>query len=234
MSKNRDYIPWNDLKLIEWVTRFLVYIFRAENCLRWGILEPSPVLQELFQDFTNRHTEVQLGVGGAAKVKEKNVAKAKMVKAIRNFAQGYLARNINVTESDRIAMGLQIYDNIPTVIPVPVTQVEGTLAFRGLGLIEIRDIRPAADKPDARAGHGVRIYYGIMGESPSENASDKFRLTAAPEHGSDLPHSVFTRKRRHLFDFTKNRGKAAYFCMRYENSKGEAGPWGKIYEAFIP
>ena len=112
--------------------------------------------------------------------------------------------------------------------------MEGSLTFRGLGLIEMRDIRPAADKPDARAGYGVRIYYGIMGEAPSENAGDKFRLTATPEHGSDLPHSVFTRKKRHLFDFTKNRGKAAYFCMRYENSKGEAGPWGKIYEAFIP
>jgi len=231
---SKSYIPASDLKLIEWATRFLLYIFRPENCLRWGILEPPSILQELFQDFTDRHAEVQLEVGGAAKVKEKNVAKEKIVKAIRNFTQGYLARNINVTESDRIAMGLQLYDTIPTVIPVPVTQVEGTLTFRGLGLIEIRDIRPAADKPDARAGHGVRIYYGIMGETPSEIDSDKFRLTAAPEHGSELPHSVFTRRKRHLFDFTKNRGKAAYFCMRYENSKGDAGPWGKIYEAYIP
>jgi len=234
MSRNRNYIPSPDLKLIEWATKLLVIIFAEENCTRWGILPPPQELQDLFDDFVEKHSIVQEGTGGIAKVKEKNVAKEKLIKALRNFIQGYLARNINVTEGDRVAMGLMIYDDIPTSVPVPVTQVEGTLTFRGLGLIEIRDMRPAADKPDARAGYGVRIYYGIMGESPSENAADKFRLTAAPKHGSDLPHSVFTRKKRHLFDFTKNRGKAAFFCMRYENSKGEAGPWGKIYEAFIP
>ena len=29
-------------------------------------------------------------------------------------------------------------------------------------------------------------------------------------------------------------GKAAYFSIRYENSKGKAGPWGPLASALIP
>jgi hypothetical protein len=64
---------------------------------------------------------------------------------------------------------------------------------------------------------------------------DKFRLVALPSSGDDLPHSVFTRKRAHQFDFPEaDRGKSVYFCLRYENSKGDAGPWGPILQAIIP
>jgi hypothetical protein len=65
-------------------------------------------------------------------------------------------------------------------------------------------------------------------------AHDKFRLSAPPKTGDDLPHSVFTRKKSHLFAFAGDSGNAVYFCMRYENSKGEAGPWGPVVETHIP
>ena len=29
-------------------------------------------------------------------------------------------------------------------------------------------------------------------------------------------------------------GKTVYFCVRYENAKGEPGPWGPIFSAVIP
>ncbi|MDR3352901.1 MAG: hypothetical protein LBO00_07885 [Zoogloeaceae bacterium] len=29
-------------------------------------------------------------------------------------------------------------------------------------------------------------------------------------------------------------GKTIYFCVRYENAKGEPGPWGPIFSAVIP
>ena len=30
------------------------------------------------------------------------------------------------------------------------------------------------------------------------------------------------------------KGQTVYFCIRYENSKGKAGPWGPIFQAIIP
>jgi hypothetical protein len=53
--------------------------------------------------------------------------------------------------------------------------------------------------------------------------------------GEELPHSRFTRRKKELFDFPQeDRGKTIYFCVRYENAKGEPGPWGPIFSAVIP
>jgi hypothetical protein len=134
-------------------------------------------------------------------------------------------------DSDWIRLGLRPRDVIPTPVPPPTAQVEGNLAFPGIGLVEIIKIQMTGGRLDRRADYGVRIYYGLMGK---EAAHDKFRLTAPPRTGDDLPHSVFTRRKRHLFDFNGDSGCSVYFCMRYENSKGETGPWGPILEAYVP
>jgi hypothetical protein len=76
------------------------------------------------------------------------------------------------------------------------------------------------------------IYYGILGDVATP---DKFRLVAPPTSGDNLPHSVFTRKQKHQFDFPEaDRRKSVYFCLHYENGKGDAGHWGPILQAIIP
>jgi hypothetical protein len=77
----------------------------------------------------------------------------------------------------------------------------------------------------------VRIYFGFSGP-PSEKYP--FRLTQAPKRGEELPYSVFTKKKNKRFDFEGESGNTVYFCLRYENSKGEAGPFGPILQAVIP
>jgi hypothetical protein len=98
----------------------------------------------------------------------------------------------------------------------------------------IRKLLSLEADPD-RPNYGVRIYYGILGDPV---AGDKFRLTRPPLSGDDLPHSVFTKRRKYRFDFSEeDRGKTVYFCLRYENSKGGKegeGPWGPIISAIIP
>ena len=57
-----------------------------------------------------------------------------------------------------------------------------------------------------------------------------------------IPRSdiIFLEWAKILFSHAKENhtrwlgGKEVFFCMRYENSKGEAGPWGIILSAFIP
>ena len=134
-------------------------------------------------------------------------------------------------EADFAALGLRPKDTTPTTVPPPAIPVTGKLSFPAVGMVEMREISAAGEKSDVRSKHGVRIYYGIMGE-PSE--TDKFRISSRPTTGDDLPHSVFTRRSRYRFDFTGENGRAVFFCMRFENSKGETGPWGKIISAFIP
>jgi len=228
---NVDYLPKGDLKLLQWVTNLLVVLLNEELLERWRILPPTETLKDALEQYNTSIDNSRPPFNTSLNIKRKNEAKKTLVKEVRGYVQGFIARNPYVTGSDKILLQLPVPDTIPTNVPQPTTQVTGTLAFRGIGLIEMRDIRPTSEKPDPRAGYGVRIYWGIIGEA---SEFDAFRLIAPPATGAQLPHSVFTRRNRYLFDFAQERGREVFFCMRYENSKGEAGPWGKLISAFVP
>jgi len=177
---------------------------------------------EALQATAGQHTNAQ--------TLARNMAKDAATKSLRIFVNRYL-RFDPVTNVDRLEMDIPNRDTVLTKVPPPKTQPTGLLAFPGTGLIDLHDIRPIRNRVDDTVRYGVRIYYGIVG-IPSN--SNRFRLAARPESSEELPHSVFTRRRRHRFDFTAERGHEVFFCMRFENAKGQAGPWGKIISAFVP
>jgi hypothetical protein len=73
------------------------------------------------------------------------------------------------------------------------------------------------------------------GGTLEQAARQRHYLRQPPVSGDELPHSLFTKRRKELFDFPmEDSGKTVYFCIRYENSKGKAGPWGPIISAIIP
>jgi hypothetical protein len=73
-------------------------------------------------------------------------------------------------------------------------------------------------------------YRGVLG-----GVEKRFHIAEAPLTGEDLPFSEFTRKRTYRADFSEaDRGKTVYFCLMYENGKGNSGPWGPILQAIIP
>jgi hypothetical protein len=138
-------------------------------------------------------------------------------------------------EADLISLGLKPRDP-PTPIPTPEAQPEADLAFPGVHLVELRNIRPVSSgtAPDHRSDYGVRIYFGLSGD-PTE--AHRFRVTGVPKTGKDLPESLFTRRKKERFDFDGESGKTVYFCLQYENpSGGQAGkgPFGPILSAVIP
>jgi hypothetical protein len=137
-----------------------------------------------------------------------------------------------LTEADLISLGLKPRDPA-SPIPAPETQPEADLTFPGIHLVELRSIRPVAGgaAPDTRGDYGVRIYYGLSGD-PTE--AHRFRVTGTPKTGKDLPESLFTRRKKERFDFDGESGKTVYFCLRYENPAGKAGPFGPILSVVIP
>jgi hypothetical protein len=103
-----------------------------------------------------------------------------------------------------------------------------------LELANIRAVPGTLSEEEEKAEFGVRIFWGVMGP-PTED--DRFRLSAPPVSGKDLPHSTFTHRKRFRFDFDGDSGKTVYFCLRYENEKGGKkgeGPFGPIFSAIIP
>jgi hypothetical protein len=117
-------------------------------------------------------------------------------------------------------------------VPRPEAQPETDIVFPGIHLVELRNIRPVgAGLQDPRSAYGVRIHYGLSGP-PGQRF--RFRLTEEPKGGGDLPYSIFTRRKKERFDFDGESGNRVYFCLCYENAKGEAGPFGPILSAVIP
>jgi hypothetical protein len=144
-----------------------------------------------------------------------------------------------LTDADLISLELKPKDTTRTPVPPPTDQAEADISRPGVHLLELH-FRPVAGSPPDphRADYGYRIYWGILppGGAPVEAATGaKRELMKAPESGDDLPHSKFTRRKKELFDFAQeDSGKTVYFCIRYENAKGEPGPWGPIFSSVIP
>jgi hypothetical protein len=56
-----------------------------------------------------------------------------------------------------------------------------------------------------------------------------------PDSLKDLVNSSFDTHTSFTFEFRGDeRGKTVYFCLRWENTRGQKGPWSKIVNAIIP
>jgi hypothetical protein len=144
-----------------------------------------------------------------------------------------------LTDTDLISLELKPKDTTYTPVPPPTGQAEADITRPGVHLLELH-LRPVSGTPAeaARSDYGYRIYYGIMpsgGASVETATGPKRELMKIPVSGEELPHSKFTRRKKERFDFDQgDSGKTVYFCIRYENSKGESGPWGPMFSSIIP
>jgi hypothetical protein len=76
-------------------------------------------------------------------------------------------------------------------------------------------------KPDKV--HGVEIRWDIRG--------------AAPVDPEELTRSAFSIRSSHTLHFSgEDEGKRVYFCLRWENNKGDEGKGlrGAIFSAIVP
>jgi hypothetical protein len=163
---------------------------------------------------------------------------AALVEKMRFFKNRYFVLP-PLTDTDIISLGLKPHDTKPTPIPPPVDQAEADISYPAAHTLELhlRPVKVAAPDPH-RSDYGFRVYFGILppgGASVEAATSPKRELMKPPITGDELPHSHFTRRKRERMDFSQEEsGKTIYFCVRYENAKGEPGPWGPIFSAVIP
>jgi hypothetical protein len=59
-------------------------------------------------------------------------------------------------------------------------------------------------------------------------------LAVPPASLEGLAHAAFATRSPWILDFDEHeRGKTVYFCLCWENTRGEQGPWSEIAGAFI-
>ena len=138
-----------------------------------------------------------------------------------NVLAGNLRVNTRLTDDDRRSAGIVIRDRKPTPTPVPVTYPVATIdtsVIRRL-TVHFRDSGSAtAAKP--YGVHGAEIKWLVADEKPTVEA---------------LTNSSFDTRSPYTLEFDdSHRAKTLWICLRWENTRGEKGPWGEMISAIIP
>jgi hypothetical protein len=217
-----DYIPGSYPGLEGWLTN-LATVTRT-NQTRFEI-PPAKVdaLEAVADDYSTANAAAE---SPAANKIDRQLRKETAVtakRAARGFVNLHLRYNPNVTNEDRIALGLKVPDTTPTQKTVTgshplITADTSTLLHVKL---HIRDSAMQKSHAKPPGVHGCEIVWAI--------------LDAPPTDTEDLIHSAFTTKAMHDFEFLeKQRGQHLFFRGRWENNRGEKGPWGEIGNSIIP
>jgi hypothetical protein len=141
---------------------------------------------------------------------------------MRKFATNSMRYNPFMTDADRSEFGLPQSDHTPTVHPVPTsvpdTRVDATSYHYQHRVSAVNVTGRKSSKP--QSVHGVRYVWQVGGERPA--------------NGAALLHSQFSRKTSIIvFHDETDKGKPAFYASRYENAKGQSGPWSPVVEMYI-
>ena len=140
------------------------------------------------------------------------------------YIKRYYFINPPVSNEDLINLWLRPKDVTPTPVGKPEGKALAKITYTASGSLQINIKHIDESASSSKTNYGFRIYYGIF--SPADTP---------PDSGKYLRESRFSRKMKHIFNFEpEDRGKTAYFSIRCENSKGEAGVWGDLVSSIIP
>jgi hypothetical protein len=221
MSNNKDYIPRSDRDFLTWSTSFLDNL----SPLAASLNVPSAVVDTVSKQRTDFAAKYTIAENEATRTKvtvdEKNIARQTLVATIRQTVSEYLTHNHLMTDPIRNKLGLPIPDKHPTPSPVATTipwiKVI-TSIIRELGF-EFYGSETSKAKPEGQ--RGMELVSLISDTKPTEV--------------DDLIHSAFSTHSPLVLKFKESeRGKIFWFAVRWENTRGEKGPWSEITSIIIP
>jgi hypothetical protein len=220
MAMNSDWLPKSKTATIEMANNWVAKI--GVNAA-WGI--PAAATQNLTEKAAALQTLLATPPDDRtptinARIKE--AAKA-LADTMRDVKKRYFFVP-PLTDPDLISLGLKPRDTNPTPIAKPTVRPTADVKIKGAGAFDI------SISPERDISHDEKSYYGckIVFELFEQGATP-------PTNEKQLTEGRFVRKKKESFVFQpQDSGKKAYFALRYENSKGEAGPWCPIFSVLIP
>jgi hypothetical protein len=212
-----DYIPTGDEAFLDWAQNFLTYT--ASHAAAWGIAENKvAALQALKDTYAEKLAAAKAPNRGKADVLAKNEARHELEAALRPFVKSHITYNEDITDEDRVKMGTPVHKNKPSPVPPPSTHPDfdiDTGELRQL-TIHFRD-EGSTHRGKPTGVHGAEICWDF--------------LNAPPEKIEELKRSEFDTASPHTLHFEEGeRGKRVYICLRWENNKGQKGPWGEVVD----
>jgi len=243
MTRNSDWLPSKREEQLTMARSWLAAM-KGETNRRLRFNEEF--VQEFYNTVSKADDEFfrpkkERTVGTNAMLKE---AFAKLTTKMRYIKKRYFFVP-PLTEADLAVLGLHPHDNTPTPIGKPVGKFEAKISYTSSGALHVNIIPDADGASHPKSNSGYRIYYGVYahGETPPATGNSGYRIyygvyahgETPPATGKDLRNIKFSHHKKLVFMFEpEERGKTAYFCIRAENGKGDAGEWGDLSSALIP
>ena len=216
-----DYIPQTDGAFLEWTKTLVSYV--SPKLASFNIPEGSvSPIQAQLAAYEAAFATAQDPNRGKVDIYNKNDTRDTLKSSIRVFVRAYLAHNPAVSDADKERMGLPLYDKSRSSVPAPATIPELELDSSIIRHISVHFRDAGSEKRGKPAHvHGIELRWAVRDNPPSSV--------------EDLAKSAYDTASPYTFKFDEpERGKTLYICPRWENNKGDAGPWGEIVKAIIP
>jgi hypothetical protein len=218
-----NYLPQAFGALLTWLINFITYLDSQGVIARLG-LDATRVaaLRAEIETYRTACTRADSPNAGKADRLDRREKAKSVSKSVRHYVNVALRYNENMTDEDRVRLGLTVPDTTatPETAPDEFPEIEtDTSVIRRVGCRFLNREHRVAKPPHV---HGVELRWGFVpdGETPSL---------------AHLPNSSFSTRAAMKMDFTdEERGRRLGLCARYENNTGAKGPFSPIVTVFIP
>jgi hypothetical protein len=222
IMSNPDYLPKKDAYFLTWVINFLQNLFPrlAKLGITQTVYDGLKALSDDFEAAMAKANNPEARTSAA--IDEKDEARKALEKQLRADIKEHLTYNSALTDADRIIMGLPVHKTTKTPIPVPTSLVKAEVNLPSPGVVEIHFQNADSEHKAKPFGvSGAEIVHAIL-DAPTTD----WRLLVHSDFDTNSPFKL-------VFE-GPDRGKTVYFALRWENTKGEKGPWNAIQSAIIP
>ena len=127
-----------------------------------------------------------------------------------------------LNEEDLLSLGLRLPDTVRTDHINVTEEVDFVLEIAGIRQVHVRFWQHGLASMAKPAGYdGAVLDWGVLDAPPSE-----------PE---DLTNHTMASRTPHTLQFTEEeRGKTVYIALRWQNERGNTGPWSDIKSTVVP
>jgi hypothetical protein len=232
MNTTHDWLPKNHEALYDKGQQTWEYLTLSPNRERMGFDTTSPQGVWLDSDYVPKFQAFVSAFDAWKNPADRTPAMTRLLEMVekvyrvsyRQLYTGFLKNSPLVTDKDLFEMGLpERHTGGGTPAPVAKTYPEfhidsGTICRL---IIHFYDLGKKKSKAKPPGQHGAEIRW-MISETPMVDANE-------------LVNSSFDTRTPFTLEFGGHeRGKLVYFALRWENTRGEKGPWSKIMSAIIP
>jgi hypothetical protein len=150
------------------------------------------------------------------------MAKEEELRPVYRQLHDFFRGNLFVSDNDLEAMGMPkrpAGEHTPVPPPVTIPGLDIERPSEGVVLVHFHD-KGSTRRAKPHGVHGIEILWGVLDHAPASR--------------DELTHSAFDTRTPYRFEFgVEEVGKHLYLYARWENTRGEKGPWSEVYHTMI-